>query len=259
MALLLGLALYASDAVGQQARVSTKPSSSEPGRSPPTLTLALGARPLARTMEWPYLSQWAFLSLQLVHPSQICIQQSRQRYPGRDPSSCARKHYLLRHVFGERGGRDVDASRPYGVRSRNWNGTDQKRLIGSLTADELKYTNPAASVGGTAELTWKRVQWRPTSGGPFWRRALGLPTVMPFREFVEAGSLISYGANIPDDLFRRAGQTTSTRFCGAPRRPILPVEQPTKFDLVVNLTTARALGARQCPPTLLARADEVIE
>ena len=81
---------------------------------------------------------------------------------------------------------------------------------------------------------------------------------MPFREFVEAGSLISYGANIPDDLFPSRRRLRRQDFAGRQGRPILPIEQPTKFDLVVNLTTARALGAI-VPPTLLARADEVIE
>jgi len=76
------------------------------------------------------------------------------------------------------------------------------------------------------------------------------------REQVEAGGLISYAANFPG-LFRRAADYVDKILRGAKPGDI-PVEQPTKFDLVVNLTTAKALGL-QIPDKLLALADEVIE
>jgi putative ABC transport system substrate-binding protein len=88
--------------------------------------------------------------------------------------------------------------------------------------------------------------------------ALGarLPTMLSNRVFVEAGGLMSYGANFPD-LWRRAGDHVDKILRGAKPADI-PVEQPTRFDLVVNLITAKALGLT-VPPSLLARADEVIE
>jgi ABC-type uncharacterized transport system substrate-binding protein len=83
-----------------------------------------------------------------------------------------------------------------------------------------------------------------------------LPTMYGQREYVEVGGLISYGANLPD-LFRRAAEFVDKILRGAKPADI-PVEQPTKFDLVVNLITARALGIT-FPRSLLGRADEVIE
>jgi putative ABC transport system substrate-binding protein len=83
-----------------------------------------------------------------------------------------------------------------------------------------------------------------------------LVTIFPAREFAQAGGLLSYGPSYPDLYFRVAGLIDKI-FRGA-KPGDLPVEQPTKLELVVNLKTARALGV-EVPASLLARADEVIE
>jgi len=83
-----------------------------------------------------------------------------------------------------------------------------------------------------------------------------LPTICGLSQYAHAGALMSYGANL-DEMFRRVAVSVDKILKGA-KPADLPVEQPTKFDLVINLKTAKALGLT-IPPSLLARADQVIE
>jgi putative tryptophan/tyrosine transport system substrate-binding protein len=116
--------------------------------------------------------------------------------------------------------------------------------------DALKGRADALYVCGSPLMTSHRSQINTLALG------VRLPTMHGFRELAEAGGLMSYGPNFPS-LFRRAAEYVDKILRGA-KPSDLPVEQPTQFDLVLNLTTARALGL-EVPPTLLARADEVIE
>jgi putative ABC transport system substrate-binding protein len=116
--------------------------------------------------------------------------------------------------------------------------------------ETLKGTSEAVYVAGDPLVATNRAHIHTLAMGA------RLPAIYNSRDYVEAGGLMSYGPNIPA-LFRRAAEYVDKILRGGKPADI-PVEQPTKFDLVINLTTAKALGIT-VPPTVLALANEVIE
>jgi putative ABC transport system substrate-binding protein len=124
------------------------------------------------------------------------------------------------------------------------------REIDAAFANLVRERSDAVFVSGDAFLTSRRVQLATLAARYM------IPSSFSQREVTEVGGLMSYGTNIRD-TYRQAGVLTGRVLKGA-KPAELPVMQPTKFEFVLNLKTAKALGLT-VPPTLLARADEVIE
>ena len=131
---------------------------------------------------------------------------------------------------------------PVGVRGRD----ELEGAIAKISEDQFQAV--AVTIDGLFFVERQRIAELALA-----RRLL---TIVPSKEMLDAGALISYGPNTPG-LYRRAAYFVDKTLKGA-KPADLPVEQPTKFELLVNLKTANTLGF-EIPPTLLARADEVIE
>jgi putative ABC transport system substrate-binding protein len=138
--------------------------------------------------------------------------------------------------------------------------------VNGLQLRMLNASTPSDIEAAFASLAKQRPDALLVGGDPFYmaRREdivqlvarSGLPAVYPFREFTEAGGLISYGTSLAN-AYRQAG-IYAGRILGGVKPGDLPVMQPTTFELVINLKAAKALGV-DIPPTLHARSDEVIE
>jgi putative ABC transport system substrate-binding protein len=157
----------------------------------------------------------------------------------------------------------ADASNPFSVREVDEVQAAARTLGLSIALSEIRRVEDIASafdaIKGRAEALF--ISTDPLLIANLTRintfaKSAQVPTIGSWREFAEAGSLMSYGSNIPDQ-FRRAAELVD-RILNGTKPGDIPVEQPTKFEFVINLKTARALGLA-LSPSLLARADEVIE
>ena len=142
-----------------------------------------------------------------------------------------------------------DPARTVGLSLHSYEARSQEELDGALAA--IGQNRPDALIVLNENLT---IAFRQRIGS--FALANRLPMVSELREFVEVGGLASYGPNRAD-LWRRSASYVDKIMRGA-KPGDLPVEQPTKFEMVINMNTAKAIGI-EIAPTLLARADEVIE
>ena len=142
------------------------------------------------------------------------------------------------------------AARTMGLGIKTFNASTSSELIAALIA--IAELRPDALLVLSDPFFLTQREALVTLAG----RIKGVPVIYPFREFTESGGLVSYGANIPS-AYRQAGNYAGRILKGV-KPTDLPVQQPTKFELVINLKTAKAIGLT-IPDALLARADEVIE
>jgi putative ABC transport system substrate-binding protein len=146
--------------------------------------------------------------------------------------------------------RDVRAAaRSLGMQVNVVNASTSREIDAAFATLEQERPD-ALFVGGDPFLLGRREQLVPLA------TSHALPAIYPQREYVDAGGLMSYGTSVTDG-YRQAGVYAGKILAGA-KPASLPVLQPTKFDLVINLNAAKTLGL-SIPPTLLATADEVIE
>jgi putative ABC transport system substrate-binding protein len=134
----------------------------------------------------------------------------------------------------------------------------QLRTIEVAAPDEIPGGFAAAAAGGAEALVvlgdpmfWNQRARIVALAAKYW-----IPAAYDAREYADDGGLLTYGASVPENFRRAAGYVDKILKGANPGD--LPIQQPTKFELVVNLKTARALGL-ELPPAILARADEVIE
>ena len=142
-----------------------------------------------------------------------------------------------------------DAARAIGLQIRVLNASTRSEIEAAF-ATLVRDRDDALYVAGDVFFTSRRVQFATLAA------SYRIPATYPSREAVEVGGLMAYAADRPD-MYRQVGAYTGKILKGA-KPADLPVLQSTKFEFVINLQTARALGLT-VPPTLLARADEVIE